>query len=398
MAPTFNIPPEFQAELELVDITDTRTNEEILNALTQHAPVISEKNVWAYWHAGVKAMPEWCQHNVVDWVRILGPEWTVRVLDTVPNSPNHALNFVSANLLPETFIKGTMDGPYTGPHSADFLRGALLYTHGGVNMDVGCILTRHLDRICWNELENPNSPYEVAVPIMYGQTIANHFVAARKGNPFIQRWHQLFTHLWKGRNSHEGVSDDPLISFAKELGFGEASEASFTWDFKVSPLTVMEYIAQVICWQRLCMLEDAGDGFSCSDYWQTHIFCWDVLTENWGGEMTVGFDGAGQKMYDLLSLKRDIDPNSEEYKKAHELVWRILAKSSLQKITHGKNLTHSVHLGTLWDENPGKDCEEGTFAELLRYGTVRFRQTRETIVRKEAAKPKLLMKKGVLEP
>lgn len=160
----------------------------------------------------------------------------------------------------------------------------------------------------------------------------------------------------------------------------------------------MEYIAQVICWQRLCMLEDAGDGFSCSDYWQTHIFCWDVLSENWGGDLTVGFDNAGQKMYDLLSLKRDIDPNSKEYKKAYELVWRILTKSSLQKITHGKNLTHSVHLGTLWDENPGKDNEEGTFVELLRYGTVRFRQTRETIVRKEATKAKLLLKKGVLEP
>lgn len=210
--------------------------------------------------------------------------------------------------------------------------------------------------------------------------------------------HQLFTHLWKGRNSHEGVSDDPLMAFAKEFGFEEASEANFSWDFKVSPLTVMEYVAQVISWQRLCMLEDVGDGFSCSDYWQTHILCWDVLAENWGGEMTVGFDKAGQKMYDLLSLKRDIDPNSEEYKKAYELVWRLLTKSSMQKISHGKNLTHSVHLGTLWDENPGKDYEEGTFAELLRYGTVRFRQTRETIVRKEAAKAKLLLKKGVLEP
>ncbi|UKZ75108.1 hypothetical protein TrVFT333_002780 [Trichoderma virens FT-333] len=101
-----------------------------------------------------------------------------------------------------------------------------------------------------------------------------------------QRWHQLFTHLWKDRNSYEDISEDPLIAFAKEIGVEQASEAKFIWDFKVSPLTVMEYIAQVICWQPLCMLEDAGDGYSCSDYWQTHIFCWDVLTENWGGEMT----------------------------------------------------------------------------------------------------------------
>ncbi|KAL7949482.1 hypothetical protein V8C42DRAFT_311026 [Trichoderma barbatum] len=88
--------------------------------------------------------------------------------------------------------------------------------------------------------------------------------------------------------------------------------------------------------------------------------------------MTVGFDGTGQKMFDLLSLKRDIDPESEEYKKAYELVWRLLSKSSMQKITPAKNMTHYVHLRTLWDEDPGKDCEEGTFAELLRHGTVRF--------------------------
>lgn len=188
MAPTFDIPKEFQADLTLVDITDERTNEVILDPLTQYVPVTSEKNVWAYWHDGIKAMPQWCQHNVIDWVRILGSEWTVRVLDTVPGSPNHVLNFVSADLLPETFIKGTMNGPYMGQHSADFIRGALLYTHGGVNMDVGCILIRHLDRICWDELEDPRSPYQVAVPIMFGQTIANHFVAARRGDPFIQRW------------------------------------------------------------------------------------------------------------------------------------------------------------------------------------------------------------------
>lgn len=88
MAPTFDIPKEFQADLTLVDITDKRTSEEILDSLTQYIPVTSEKNVWAYWHAGVEAMPKWCQHNVIDWVRIIGSEWTVRVLDTVPGSPN----------------------------------------------------------------------------------------------------------------------------------------------------------------------------------------------------------------------------------------------------------------------------------------------------------------------
>jgi hypothetical protein len=133
-------------------------------------------------------MSGWCQRNVTDWVRICGPDWTVRILDNVPDSPNYALNYLPRALLPEAFIERKMDGPYAGPHSADFLRGACLYEHGGVYMDVGSILFRDMDRICWNEIEDPNNPVQVAVPLMYKQTIANHFVASRKGDPFIKRW------------------------------------------------------------------------------------------------------------------------------------------------------------------------------------------------------------------
>lgn len=34
---------------------------------------------------------------------------------------------------------------------------------------------------------------------MYAATIANHFVASRKVDPFIIRWHQLFLHAWENR-------------------------------------------------------------------------------------------------------------------------------------------------------------------------------------------------------
>lgn len=183
------IPPEFRDSLEAIEISDHRSEEEILQSLTKHVPVTSEKNVWAFWHAGVRSMPAWCQRNVIDWVRICGSSgWTIRVLDSRPGSPNHPLNFVEPELLPECFKQGTMKGPWTGPHSADFLRGALLWTHGGVSMDVGIILIRDLDRVCWNKMTEPDSPYRIATQHMWGQTISNFFVAARKGDPFIKRW------------------------------------------------------------------------------------------------------------------------------------------------------------------------------------------------------------------
>lgn len=211
-------------------------------------------------------------------------------------------------------------------------------------------------------------------------------------------------HLWKDRKNSIGIFESPLLTPLQDTGFEDAQDADFTWDFKVAPKTVFEYITQVICWRRLCSLQDAGDGFSCVDYWQTHIFGFHVREENWGGETIVGFAGSGRKMYDLLSLRVAAandgakDTDSQEYKEAYKLVWRILTRSSMQKITHGKDLTYSVHLGTLWDENPGRDCGVGTFAELLRYGTVHFRQTRESIVKMETVRPKLTIKKGVLEP
>jgi len=182
------IPDEFKDQLGYVEKPDTRSDEEILSTLTKYVPVTSEKNIWAFWHSGVKTMPAWCQRNVIDWIRINGPSWTVRVLDNEPDSPNYILKYLPAETLPKSFVERTMDGPYVGPHSADFLRGATLIAYGGVFMDVGNVLFRSLDRICWDELEDPNSPFNVAVPWMYGTTIAQHLIAARKGDRFIQKW------------------------------------------------------------------------------------------------------------------------------------------------------------------------------------------------------------------
>ncbi|KAF2172781.1 hypothetical protein M409DRAFT_62477 [Zasmidium cellare ATCC 36951] len=397
--PKFTIPSANSSELKVVEPKDTRSDQEILEALSQHVPVTSEKNVWAFWDKGIRKMPGWCQRNVINWVRLNSTSsnpWTVRVVDAIPTSPNYALNFADGSLLPQTFVHGNMQGPYIGPHSADFLRGALLYTHGGVFMDVGNILFRDLDRIGWKELEDPASPYQICTPIMYGQVIANHFTMARKANPFIKRWHDLFISFWQGRTDHKGIIANPLLEFATKLDFSDGQASDFHWDFKVDAQTVFEYISQVLAWVRLTMLEDAGDGFSCTDYWQHNVLVFNALQECWGAEATVGFNG--EKKYRLLSTRIDSDPSSEDHQEAEKLVWRLLTKSSLQKITHGKHLTNDTHLGILWDENEGKDVEPGTFAELLRYGATRFEQTRGDIVRMEATKPAVTMKKGVFEP
>ncbi|KAH8168381.1 capsular polysaccharide synthesis protein [Sarocladium implicatum] len=210
----YEIPEEWADKLEHVEVADTRSDEEILAALNQHVPVTSEKNIWAFWHDGLMKMPSWCQRNAIDWVRICGPSgWTIRVLDNDPESPNYALRHLSAGNLPECFVARTMDGPYVGQHSADFTRGAAILEHGGAWMDVGSIMIRHIETMCWNAICDPESPYKVATVWKDGQWIFNYFVAAQKGDPFIRRWHELFMHLWKGRTNADGITMNPLFMY-----------------------------------------------------------------------------------------------------------------------------------------------------------------------------------------
>ena len=210
----------------------------------------------------------------------------------------------------------------------------------------------------------------------------------------------MFVHLWKGRNNHVGMIESPLfVPMQESMNFEDSRASNFTWEFNVDVKTVMEYISQILAWSRVCMLEDMGDGFSGVDYWTKHVLAFDVLQENWGGEMILGFPGFGQRMADLLTVPLDSDPESEEYKEASKIVWRLLTKSSMQKITHGKGLTKDVQLGTIWDqpENKGKDRAPGTFAELLRFGCVNFVQSRESVVYVNAPRPPKTLQKGLLE-
>lgn len=199
---------------------------------------------------------------------------------------------------------------------------------------------------------------------------------------------------------------NPLISFGSEASYDEAAQHRFTWDFDVPVGTVMEYISQVLAWARLTTLEDAGDGFSCADYWRRHVFLFDALEEDWGAEAVIGFDG--RRLFDLLSMK--IEPGQDEVEEeedaterrrlAEDMTWRMLTRSSMQKVTHGKGLIRGQALGGIWDapENEGSDAVPGTFAGLLRYGASHFRQTRPSVFHLEPPEPPVTYKKGVLEP
>lgn len=205
--------------------------------------------------------------------------------------------------------------------------------------------------------------------------------------------------MWEGQTSSTNIIQHPLAAIAATIDFKESEARGYKWEFKVEPHFVAGYIAQVLAWMRLSALEEPN-GFNGREYAAEKILLFDALEEDWGAETVVGFQG--QNLFDALTTKCgvDADRDSEKYKLGYKNAWRLLTKSSMQKITHGKDLTKTPALGVLWDlkENEGRDVEPGTFAELLRYGSVHFEQMREGLRYVKAEKPELVIRKGLLEP
>jgi hypothetical protein len=217
-----------------------------------------------------------------------------------------------------------------------------------------------------------------------------------------RRRHSLFCHFWEGRNDFAGIIQSPLIAFIKDYKFEQSAARGFNWDFAVDELTVLGYVGQVLSWIRCTWLIEPGEnGFNGVEYWCNKILLPDSLEENWRAEKTIGF--GGPKFFDVLKCRLDADPQSPEYKKAYQCVWELLCNASLQKITHGKNLTKTQACGVFLDEAYEKGdyvFENGTFGELLIYGSVNFEQTRPSIVYSEPVRPddNQFIHKRLLEP
>jgi hypothetical protein len=204
--------------------------------------------------------------------------------------------------------------------------------------------------------------------------------------------------LWKGRNDYTGVVQSPLIAFVANLDFEEAAEHGWKYDFKIDSLTLLGYLGQVLAWIRLTWLQEPNNGFNGVEHWSKKVLLWNALPENFGAEKTIGFKG--EDLFNVFTTRRDADPNSEEYQRAEKATWRMLTQSTLQKITRGKNLTHSVACGEFLDlpENEGKDALPGTFGELLQYGSIHFEQIRDiAYIDPQVVAPEHILHKGPLE-
>lgn len=380
---------------------DLRSDEEIAAWLQKPHPITSDKNVWAYWHQGYAQMPPWVQRNVMNWVRRLGPDWTVHLLDKVPGSSTNVARYVESSYFPAAFNNDVMDGPNVGPHSGDLVRLPLIWKYGGVWIDVGTFLFRNIDDICWRQIEDPGTPYEVAgfvIEMRPGvDCMLNGFIAAKRGNPFIKRWHDIYLALWEGVTNAQGFHKHPLLRHLPLLC--PPVDRLNCPSLNMMMEAFSDYLAAFMCFERLRKLIDPRDGFNGPEYYSNHMLLFPALQETYYFQQQTNWSGTRQ--FELLTAKRTGEGvvRDEKWQAAENFVTDALANTSTMKLSHGPAGALDSFLADLWDsqEHQEKDNVEDTFAAYLRYGSVHFDQTREMVPVKMGWPSEEVLVCGVLE-
>ncbi|KYK54378.1 putative capsule polysaccharide biosynthesis protein [Drechmeria coniospora] len=361
---------------------DARSDDEISAWLQNRHEVVSERNIWAFWDKGFNKLPPWTKRNVMNWVRKLGPDWTVHVLDNAAGSETNVGHYLDSSFFPEAFNKGMMDGPTVGQHQADLIRLPLLWKYGGIWLDVGTILFCHVDGLCWKQIEDPETPYEMAACAMELRPgvdqMTNTFIAARRGNPFVKRWHDIFVAIWGSEtnafatsfHTHPLVSHIPLPSLpADKLS---CPEPTISMEF------LSDYLAHYLAMERLRKLIDPNDGFNGPAYYAKHVFLLPSMDEMYYLQAFSQWNGARE--FAILATKRSGDgaQMDESWETAERLVNHLLANTAMMKLSHAPP-KEAPFLADLWNTEEHSEADEspGTFAARMRYGSVHFEQTRK---------------------
>ncbi|KAI1262503.1 hypothetical protein F5Y18DRAFT_418898 [Xylariaceae sp. FL1019] len=388
----FGFPDLTHLKLLPLPSLDERSDKEIIHSIHLAPPVTSEQNVWAFWDSGVHNMPPWQKSNVANWVRLLGPDWTVRVLDLNRGSPANLFNFVDDEYLPKHLRDGKTTGQFAGSNTSDTVRLPLVYQHGGVWMDVGIILLMHLEQVCWTKLRDPKCKFEVAVasadPTLKSGVAENFFVAGRRANGFIKRWMLVLLEAWTGRINNKGIHAHPLFQHLVRDG-------NFSHVFQGADGDKLDYFQGYLAYDRIRLLEDPSDGFSGPLYCKHRVML--IEYKEFASAAMLTNDN-GPRQAELFLTRYDMDQNSERYQDARKFFDYLLSSTAMIKLYHWRD--HDIPtLADLWDkkEHLGDDCRPGTFGALLRHISSRFTQNRNISICKFPAIREKVLVAGVLE-
>ncbi|PYH44624.1 glycosyltransferase [Aspergillus saccharolyticus JOP 1030-1] len=359
-------------------LLDIRDDAQIDHDIVHAEPVTDEKNIWFFWTSGYANMHPYTQRNVRAWQRRFSKRgWTTRVLDC--DTIRDYLDITDPALFPRAFADGTISGTYAPQHTSDLVRFPLLLRYGGVYADVGLIQIGDLDRL-WNEtIADPEAPFEVLsyfTGIPDERTLTNYFLAARKNNPLFLRCHKLLLKLWEGQTCTDGMHASPLLKGVPLMGgsFKIEEDGHIINEEEASKL-LTDYIIQGQVMSMVMGLVDEEDGWNGPEYIRDHLYGIEFME---GSQLINEFtQWDGRQAFELMSLSvpKAGEAETDEQKRAREVVEGCLAKSFGFKLAHGLILrVYKETLGSLWRKYDGSDNVVGTYAHMLRHGTVYWNQ------------------------
>ncbi|USP74746.1 uncharacterized protein yc1106_02020 [Curvularia clavata] len=363
---------------------DLRPDIEIDSELQSMRPVVSQKNVWFFWHAGFSALHPYTKRNVRTWHRRFSKKgWTIRVVSCQPSDALNIANFLEIEdrtLFPDAFVHGMIGGKYAKQHTSDLVRWPLLLRYGGIYADVGMIQIGDIDRL-WNKtIGDHSSGYEVLSyrgPQQHGRNLTNYFLACNRGNQFFGRCHRLFLKLWEGRTDTEGLHAHPLLKGVPLQGgsFEIREEGKPTINKEEAGKMLTDYIIQGQVVSMVMGLVDEVEGWNGPDYVKNHVYGIDFMSGSQLINDLTGWNGRAQ--FELMSQKMPERGAKEDdqQKKAREIIQTVLQKSWGFKLAHGMILAvYKETLGSLWRDNEGSDVADGTYAAWFRHATLYWDQ------------------------
>lgn len=290
-----------------------------------------------------------------------------------------------------------MTGTHAAPHAADLIRLPLLNLYGGVWIDVGFMLFRGLDDLCWNALEDETNTLEIAGFRMTINTDVamfwNGFIAARKGCLAVKHWHDTFLKLWEGRDSTVGMNSHALLRHLPWYEVPSSTGKAPAFEYA----RFLDYLAQMFCLERLRHISDPGLNWDGPAYFARRVLLYECVSEVYWAQDLTHWDG--RKQFNLLSRQREGAKQDGDYMEAEQFVEGILAMSSTMKLSHGIVTDQREYLARIWDqaENTDSDMKSGTFAAHLRWASIHFKQTRELVPLLLPLREDALLTGGLLE-
>lgn len=156
--------------------------------LTEHGVEKTNKTIWLCWLQGMEQAPDIVKQCVAS-VKHYMPEYRLQVL-----TAENIAQFVE---LPEHIWVKYKNGTITFTHFSDIVRTALLVQRGGIWLDATVLLTGTLPTK-WTEADL--FFFQKSVLNATPHAGSSWMLAARKGNPVLQRVLELLGEYWRREN------------------------------------------------------------------------------------------------------------------------------------------------------------------------------------------------------